>query len=150
MRSALFLFLIACGGDTKSSQTTVSTQPPATGSQPMTAQPMVAANEPQPTCAEANVACAIDTLAYFSKKMCVCKDKGCADNVNNSMTKWGEEMAKNAPAMNTKPTEAEQKKVMEVVTKYTDCMTKLMMDGQSPPHVDPSDPCGGGGDPCGD
>ena len=113
------------------------------------AQPMVVA-ETQPTCAANNVACAIDTIGYFSKRMCGCKDKACAEGVNNGMTEWGEDLAKKAPEMqNTKPTEAEQKRVMEVVTKYTDCMTKVMMDGQAPPHVDPSDPCGGG-NPCGD
>ncbi len=148
MRSVLFVFLIACGGGNKSPQPPVADKtPPASGS-PSQGQPMVAANDSQPTCAEANVACAIDTLAYFSKQMCSCKDKTCADGVNNGMTKWGQDMAQK-PSANTKPTEAEQKRIMEVVTKYTDCMTKVMMDGgQMPPPVDPSDPCGGG-DPCG-
>lgn len=145
MRSWLFVFLIACGGGTKTPPSTVSPPPPAAGSSaPMIAQ---GGTEVQPQCAEANVACAIDTLAYFSKQMCFCKNKGCAEGVNNSMTKWGEEMSKK-PVQNVKPTEGEQKQVMEIVTKYTDCMTKLMMDGQAPP-VDPSDPCGGG-NPCGD
>jgi hypothetical protein len=35
-------------------------------------------------------------MSEFKDKMCVCKDKACADKVVDEMTKWSSEMAKNA------------------------------------------------------
>src|SRR3954470_1822770 len=73
---------------------------------------------------------AMAKMEEFSKKMCDCKDKGCADKVNEEMTKWGTEMAKNAgAAKDEKPDPDLAKKSADIMTKYTECMTKLMMAG---------------------
>jgi hypothetical protein len=73
---------------------------------------------------------AIAKMEGFSKDMCECKDKACADKVNDAMAKWGTEMAKTAgAAKDEKPDPELAKKSADVMTKYTECMTKLMMAG---------------------
>jgi hypothetical protein len=79
---------------------------------------------------------AVAKMEGFQKQMCDCKDKACADKVNEDMTKWGTEMAKTAgAAKDEKPDPDLAKKSADIMTKYTECMTKLMMAG-----------AGGGGD----
>ncbi len=69
-------------------------------------------------------------MEEFQKKMCDCKDKACADKVNEEMTKWGTEMAKNAkPGDTAKPDPDMAKKSADIMTKYTECMTKNMTAG---------------------
>jgi hypothetical protein len=73
-----------------------------------------------------------DTVAKlegFSKAMCECKDKACADKVNQDMTTWGTEMAKNAGNKDAKPDPDVAKKSADAMTKYAECMTKAMMAG---------------------
>jgi outer membrane biosynthesis protein TonB len=72
---------------------------------------------------------AVAKMEEFQKKMCDCKDKACADKVNEEMTKWGTEMAKNAGKGDAKPDPEIAKKSADIMTKYTECMTKLMMAG---------------------
>jgi len=73
---------------------------------------------------------AMAKMEEFSKAMCDCKDKACADKVNADMTKWGTEMAKTAgAAKDDKPDPEMAKKSADIMTKYTECMTKLMMAG---------------------
>jgi hypothetical protein len=72
---------------------------------------------------------AIAQLEELQKKMCDCKDKACADKVNEEMTKWGAEMAKHGDGMaDTKP-HPDVKKSADLTTKYSECMTKLMIGG---------------------
>jgi hypothetical protein len=73
---------------------------------------------------------ALAKMEGFQKSMCDCKDKACADKVNEDMAKWGAEMAKTAGASkDDKPDPDLAKKSADVMTKYTECMTKLMMAG---------------------
>jgi len=74
----------------------------------------------------------LEKMEGFSKQMCDCKDKACADKVNEDMTKWGTEMAKTA-GKDEKPDPELAKKSADIMTKYTECMTKLMMAGATPP-----------------
>ena len=67
----------------------------------------------------------------FQKSMCECKDKACVDKVNADMTAWGTEMSKGA-AKDEKPDAEMAKKSADIMTKYTECMTKLMMAGATP------------------
>jgi hypothetical protein len=71
---------------------------------------------------------AVAKMEEFSKKMCDCKDKACADKVNDDMTKWGVEMAKTADR-DAKPDPELAKKSADIMQKYTECMTKIMMAG---------------------
>jgi hypothetical protein len=73
---------------------------------------------------------AIAKMEGFQKAMCDCKDKACADKVQEDMTKWGTEAAKNAKA-DEKPDPDMVKKSGEIMTKYTECMTKLMTAGMA-------------------
>jgi len=71
---------------------------------------------------------AVAKMEGFQKSMCDCKDKACADKVNEDMAKWGTEMAKTmGAAKDEKPDPDLAKKSADVMTKYTECMTKLMM-----------------------
>jgi hypothetical protein len=72
---------------------------------------------------------AVAKMEEFSKAMCECKDKACADKVNADMSKWGTEMAKTAGKADEKPDPELAKKSADIMTKYTECMTKLMMAG---------------------
>src|SRR3954468_3555088 len=70
----------------------------------------------------------IAKMEGFQKSMCECKDKACADKVTADMTTWGTEMAKTA-GKDEKPDPDLAKKSADVMAKYTECMTKLMMGG---------------------
>ena len=110
---------------------------------------MAVATATRPACADAfdaaDTKCLIATMEHFSGSMCTCKDKACADKVNADLTAWGTEMSKSANAMkDQKPSPELAKQSADIMTRYVECMTKLMMD--APPPVDP---CGGGADPCG-
>jgi len=77
---------------------------------------------------------AVAKMEGFQKSMCDCKDKACADKVNEDMAKWGTEMAKTmGAAKDEKPDPDLAKKSADVMTKYTECMTKLMMAGMDKP-----------------
>ena len=86
---------------------------------------------------------AVAKMEGFQKQMCECKDKACADKVNEEMTKWGTEMAKNAkPGEAEKPDPDLAKKSADIMTKYTECMTKLMMAGAGSDAAKPADGSG--------
>ena len=148
MRTFLFVMLVACGGGTKSAPPPVSNEaPPPTATVDQTALP---ADADSPTrCEDAKSSemakCAVATMEHYTNKMCSCTDKTCANGVNEGLTKWGTNMAKTAGAhKDEKPDPDLAKKSADIMTRYTECMTKLLM-GAEPP----SDPCGGGDNPCG-
>ena len=58
---------------------------------------------------------AIAKMEGFSKAMCECKDKACADKVQEDMTKWGTEAAKTAKP-DEKPDPEMVKKSGEIMT----------------------------------
>jgi hypothetical protein len=76
---------------------------------------------------------AVATMDMYSKKMCACKDKACADKVNEDLTKWATEMAKNPRVNSSKPSPDLAKRSAEIMTRYTECMTKAMMAGSQRP-----------------
>jgi hypothetical protein len=91
---------------------------------------------------------AIAKMEGFQKSMCECKDKACADKVSADMASWGTEMAKTA-GKDQKPDPEMVKKSADIMTKYTECMTKLMMAGagadpakpsETPTEAKPADP----------
>ncbi len=96
---------------------------------------------------------AVAKMTEFKDEMCKCKDKACADKVQESMTKWSTEMAakagdKKEPA---KADEATMKKMTEVGQQYGECMTKAMSAGAETPPPAGSDgsaaaPAGSGSD----
>jgi len=67
----------------------------------------------------------------FSKQMCRCKDKACADKVNEALTTWGTNLAKDPALKSSKPSPDLAKKSADIMTRYTECMTKLMMQNSN-------------------
>src|SRR5665647_769315 len=78
---------------------------------------------------------AMAKMSEFADDMCKCKDKACADKVQEGMTKWSTDMAaKGGAKKDEKPDEASMKKMTEIGQKYAECMTKAMtpaMDGSA-------------------
>ena len=76
---------------------------------------------------------AVAKMEGFSTAMCSCKDKACADKVNEDLSKWGTEMAKSAgAARDERPDPDLARKSADIMSRYTECMTKLMMAGSTP------------------
>lgn len=73
---------------------------------------------------------AVAKMSEFKDEMCKCKDKACADKVQESMTKWSTEMAAKAgDKKDQKADEATMKKMTEVGQAYGECMAKAMTGG---------------------
>ncbi len=83
---------------------------------------------------------AVAKMTEFKDEMCKCKDKACADKVQESMTKWStEQAAKAGDKKDVKADEATMKKMTEVGQQYGECMTKAMSAGaETPPAGDGS------------
>ena len=75
---------------------------------------------------------AMAKMGEFKDQMCACKDKKCADGVQDAMNKWSAENAKNAGDKPEKPDEETMKKMSEVGTKYGECMATAMGGGAAP------------------
>ncbi len=77
---------------------------------------------------------AVAKMTEFKDQMCACKDKACADKVQEGMTKWSQEMATKAgDKKDQKADEATMKKMTEVGQAYGECMTKAMSATETPP-----------------
>lgn len=77
--------------------------------------------------AERQFQVAILKMTEFRTRMCECKDKACADKVQEDMTAWAQQMAKDAPtAKSQQPSEDQIKKMTEAATLYSECMVKAM------------------------
>ncbi len=87
---------------------------------------------------------AMAKMEEFSNEMCKCKDKACAEKVQEGMTKWSTDMAAKAGDKKDPPKmdEAAAKKMTEVGQKYAECMGKAMT-----PAMDGSAAMGSGSDP---
>jgi len=74
---------------------------------------------------------AMAKMSEFADEMCKCKDKPCADKVQESMTKWATDMAAKAPKNQATevPSEADKDKMRETSTKMAKCMTAAMGAG---------------------
>ena len=73
---------------------------------------------------------ALTKLGELSNRMCACRDKACAEGVNDDYKKWGTEMARNAKPQDARAASPDQLRQMtEYATKYTDCFTKLAVQG---------------------
>src|SRR5262245_44978136 len=81
-----------------------------------------------PLVAKRTFARAIAKLRDFRDKMCVCKehDAACAQRVNDEMTSWAQEEAKDVGVRPPKPTEEEMRQATEVTEQLGKCMQKAM------------------------
>ncbi|MFN0253639.1 MAG: hypothetical protein ACKV2T_42620 [Kofleriaceae bacterium] len=72
-------------------------------------------------------------MREFRDRMCACKEKACADLVQEQVTAWGTEMS--VKWRDLKPSEGETKRMSEYATTYSECLTKLVM--VAPPDESP-------------
>lgn len=78
----------------------------------------------------------MDTFRVFVTAMCACRDKACADGVQEGLTKWSVDMAKSSPSRrDEKLDEATMKQMSEIGQQYAECMTKALQ-----PPVPAEDP----------
>jgi hypothetical protein len=94
---------------------------------------------------------AMAKMSEFKDKMCACKDKKCADEVQDAMNKWSAENAKSAGDKKPEaPDEKTMKEMQEVGTKYGECMAKAMSGGDTATAgsdaTKPAEPVAAGGD----
>jgi hypothetical protein len=68
----------------------------------------------------------VSVVRGFTERMCACRDKACADQVQEDLTKWGTEMAKKADR-DERPDDETMKQITDLIQHYTECMTKLMV-----------------------
>jgi hypothetical protein len=85
---------------------------------------------------------AMAKMGEFKDQMCKCADKPCADKVQESMTKWGQDMAKEGGDKEAaKPSEEDMKKQQQVVEDYSKCQQKIL-SAMAPPPPPPAAPAG--------
>lgn len=86
---------------------------------------------------------AMAKMTEFKDKMCACKDAKCAQGVQEEMTKWSQEMAKNAGDKKPEPmSEEDTKKYTEATTKMAECAQTAMSAGGG---ADPGSAAAGSG-----
>jgi hypothetical protein len=139
MRSWLVVvLLVACGGGAKS-------VPPTNTGAPV-AEPVATAPSGPPSCkAPLQPSCLTAGMEYFATSICKCTDKACADQVNDGMMKWAQDLTRTADK-DEKPDPDLAKRATEIMNRYTECMTKIYMVGAGqddpPPPEEEDNPCG--------
>ena len=78
-----------------------------------------------------NVGPTLARMSEFADMMCACKDKACADQVQEGMTKWATDLAAKGGA-GEKLDAATVKKMTELGEKYAACMTTAMARNAKP------------------
>lgn len=82
---------------------------------------------PPPPPAPTEIEAAIEAMGSFAEAMCACPDRACADDVQQGMTAWAEEMAKrDRGGADLKPDEAEMQQMSAHAMRYAECLTKAM------------------------
>ncbi len=78
----------------------------------------------RPSPREVRLEAAIRKIDQFTDQMCACKDKACAEKVNDAMTRWGQEVAHEEPSFVDRIDEKTQARISDIVKRLSDCMTK--------------------------
>jgi hypothetical protein len=73
---------------------------------------------------------AVAKMGQFADAMCKCKDRACADKVQEELMRWATEMARTADGKDEAPDPDLAKQASEIMTRYTECMTKIMIATQ--------------------
>jgi hypothetical protein len=66
----------------------------------------------------------VKQLEKFTDQVCVCKDAACAQKVNDEMSKWGQEMAREAEMNDRPPSPEYMRRVEKTVERMSKCMTE--------------------------
>jgi hypothetical protein len=65
-------------------------------------------------------------FAIFTHAMCTCHDKQCADGVNDELTRWAQDMARDARQPQSRPSPEQMKLFQDLGQRYATCMTTAM------------------------
>ena len=144
MRSWMFVVLVACGGPSKSAPPPTPTPKPV----PVAiAKPAGAPNCPTPV----QFPCVLTAMEYYSDAMCKCSDKGCADHVQDDLVKWAGDL-ESRMSKDDKPDPALAQKAGDVMQRYAECMTKILVAnaGGTDPSLDDPPPPEEDDNPCGE
>jgi hypothetical protein len=81
----------------------------------------------------------VDVMARFRDQMCACRDKACADQVQDGMNRWSSDVAKDlgSDREDRKLGEDDIKELTAVTEAYGRCMMTAMMAGSG------GNPCAG-------
>ena len=111
--------------------------PPPEAPRPAGEEPRASFARPRPARPpvqeRSTIADAIARLGEFADDMCACKDRACADQVSQDMTRWSTEMSRDHDEL--KPTEEEMEEATKVTERLSKCMVTAMGLGAptSPP-----------------
>jgi hypothetical protein len=84
---------------------------------------------------------ALAKMSEFADSMCLCKDKACAEAVQERMTKWSTDMAAKAgSARDEKPSDEMIKKMTTIGQQYAECMTSAYGSEPTPWATKPEVP----------
>jgi hypothetical protein len=79
-----------------------------------------------PSRERANIEESIRTMEAFATKMCACKNKACAEKVQDELVSWSQTTAAKSPEGRDNPPEAQVRRLTAAATKYGTCMTTAM------------------------
>ncbi|MEO8702464.1 MAG: hypothetical protein ABI867_20640 [Kofleriaceae bacterium] len=72
----------------------------------------------------------LSRMTELADRMCECRTKSCADNVQEDLTKWAQDEAKTETKKSRKDDKALAELTREsskIMSRYSECMAKLMM-----------------------
>jgi hypothetical protein len=75
---------------------------------------------------------AVARMRGFAGQMCACKDRVCADEVQQELTSWSTSMAGRERDPEERPSEALMKEMQEIGMHYAECMMKAMDPAANP------------------
>jgi hypothetical protein len=89
----------------------------------------------------------VTVMEYFANEMCKCTAKTCTDKVNDDLIRWATDAAKHA-TKDEKPDSTVAERATDIMNRYADCMTKVMIADPGsglddpPPPEEEDNPCG--------
>ena len=69
---------------------------------------------------------AFEAMSGFKNQMCGCKDKACADRVQEDLVQWSTEMAKSSDMRPGSFTEEQMRAMQDLGSGYAECMMNAM------------------------
>lgn len=85
--------------------------------------PVKAAPAPQP---KTQSELAFEAMLGFKDQMCRCKDKACADRVQEDLVQWSTEMAKSSDMRPGTFTDEQMRAMQDLGSGYAECMMNAM------------------------
>jgi hypothetical protein len=68
-----------------------------------------------------------NAVSELAERMCACRDRACADRINEEMTHFGTEMAAYGRLTDERPNPSLVEKSRVFIARYTECMAKLLV-----------------------